>query len=77
MEAILWFSCEPNDHVGKIPLQFLSFKIHVIPSIKREPNKHCIIALLSTKKLSLTQHIYTMCKIHRRRKKVENRFLLR
>jgi hypothetical protein len=27
MKTNLWFSCEPNGHVGKNPLQFLSFKI--------------------------------------------------
>jgi hypothetical protein len=27
METTLCFSCEPNGHVGKNPLQILSFKI--------------------------------------------------
>jgi hypothetical protein len=27
METTLYFSCEPNGHVGKNPLQILSFKI--------------------------------------------------
>jgi hypothetical protein len=26
METTLYFSCEPNGHVGKNPLQILSFK---------------------------------------------------